>query len=245
MFDLFLEQLPRFFTWINAWFLFQAMMITMSMTLVGCGAGAILGFVLVFIRRIPGWYFLPVRFSMITYVEIFRRIPFLVLLFLVLFTLKPLGFEVTLWDVACITIAIISTAFIGEIIRAGLDSVHQNQWDTAESMNFGRINTLVYVIMPQAWKVILPPAFAFFVMFIKDTALASQLGVLELTLVGKIYLNRGFSAILAFGTVLVLYFILSFPLTNFGWWLEKRLGRRRTSAEEDTAVQTAFQLRRT
>ena len=123
---------------------------------------------------------------------------------------------ITIIRFKCISIIIISTAFIAEIIRAGLDSVHQNQWDTAESLNFGRIKTLAYVIMPQAWKVILPPAFAFFVMFIKDTALASQVGVLELTLVAKLYNNRGISAILAFGTCLVLYFILSFPLTNLG-----------------------------
>ena len=246
MFDLFADQLTRFFTWVNAWFWFQAMVKTMGMTVIGCGLGAIFGYILVFIRRTPGWYWSFARLPMIFYVEIFRRIPFLVLLFLVLFVLQTTGLDVQLFTVACISVTIISTAFIAEIIRAGLDSVHQTQWDTAESLNFGRIKTLGYVVMPQAWKVILPPAFAFFVMFIKDTALASQVGVLELTLVGKLYNNRGISAILAFGTCLILYFILSFPLTNFGWWMEKRLGRRKIGIEEEEgSVMAGYQLRHT
>ena len=245
MFDLFFDQSSRFFTWVNAWLGFQAMIKTMGRTVIGGGIGAIIGYILSFIRRTPGWYWFWARWPMILYVEIFRRIPFLVLLFLVLFVMKGAGVDVSLFATACIAITIISTAFISEIIRAGLDSVHQNQWDTAESLNFGRIKTLSYVIMPQAWKVILPPAFAFFVMFIKDTALASQVGVLELTLVAKLYNNRGISAILAFGTCLVLYFILSFPLTNLGWWMEKRLARRKLGAQEEDSEVAAVELRHT
>ena len=63
---------------------------------------------------------------------------------------------------------------------------------------------------------ILPPAFAFVVMFIKDTALASQIGVVELTFARQMLNNRGFSAVLVFGTILVLYFILSYPLSRLG-----------------------------
>ena len=76
-------------------------------------------------------------------------------------------------------------------------------------------------------QVILPPAFAFMVMFIKDTALASQMGVVELTFAGKILSNRGFSATLTFGVILLAYFILSYPLTRLGRYLEKRLGASR------------------
>ncbi len=246
MYELWVDQTTRFFTWVNAWFWFQAMVKTMAMTVIGCGIGAILGYILVYIRRTPGWFWFWARWPMIGYVEIFRRIPFLVLLFLVLFVLQGIGLDVSLFVTACISITILSTAFIAEIIRAGLDSVHQNQWDTAESLNFGRVKTLYYIIMPQAWKVILPPAFAFFVMFIKDTALASQVGVLELTLVGKLFNNRGIFPVLAFGTCLVLYFILSFPLTNFGWWLEKRLRRQKVSIdEEEISVMAGYEIRRT
>ena len=94
-------------------------------------------------------------------------------------------------------------------------------------MNFSYFQVLKEVIFPQAWKVILPPAFSFFIMFIKDTALASQIGVMELTFAAKILNNKGFSPLLSFGTILILYFILSFPLDRFGKYMEKKLASNR------------------
>ena len=245
MFDVFLEQAGEFFIFDNAVYLFRAMMTTLFMTIVGCGAGFVLAMVLVYLRRTPGLIFMPVRVAMIFYVEVFRRVPFLVLLFLVMFTVKGFGIDFSLFTIACISIVIISTAFIGEIIRGGLDSVHQTQWDTADAMNFSRLQTLCHVVLPQAWKVVLPPAFAFFVMFIKDTALTSQVGVLELTQAAKYYNNLGYSAILSFGTVLLLYFVLSYPMTRLGWWMEARLRDRRRDDDEVESEVTPYELRQT
>jgi len=222
MFDLLAQQLPQFLTWQNAQFFFRAMMTTLFMAVLGCGIGFILGFIVVLIRRAQGWYLLPLRFLMVAYVEFFRRVPFLVLLFLVLFFMKGLGQDISLFSVASISIVIVSTAFIAEIVRAGLDSVHPTQSHTATAMNFNQMQTLWYVVLPQAWRVIIPPAFAFFVMFIKDSALASQLGVIELTMASKLLNFRGFSALFVFSVCLLLYFALSYPLTRVGWWMEKR-----------------------
>ena len=86
--------------------------------------------------------------------------------------------------------------------------------------NFTYFQILKEVIFPQAWKVILPPAFGFFIMFIKDTALASQIGVMELTFAAKVLNNKGFYIN---STVIILYFILSFPLDRFGKHMEKKL----------------------
>ena len=74
---------------------------------------------------------------------------------------------------------------------------------------------------------ILPPAFSFFVLFIKDTALASQIGVIELTFAAKVLNNKGFSAALVFGTILVVYFAISYPLARVGAQLEARLAPSR------------------
>ena len=227
MIERIVDEIPRFFTWYNTIFFLQAMGITFALTLIGCGLGSVLGFALVYGRQTRGRLFTPIRVLIVGYVEIFRRIPFLVLLFIVLFTTEGFGVRVSFFGIALIAICVISTAYISEIIRAGFEAIHRNQWDAAEAMNFGRVATLRYVIMPQAWKVILPPAFAYFVMFIKDTALASQMGVLELTRVAKIFNDRGYSAFLTFGTCLLLYFILSYPLTRFGQRLERRLASSR------------------
>jgi polar amino acid transport system permease protein len=135
-----------------------------------------------------------------------------------------LGFDLSPLTIALISTSVISTAFVAEIIRGGLASVRPSQIEAAAAMNFNGWQTLRLVMLPQAWPVILPPVFGYFILFIKDTALASQAGVLELTQAGKILNTKGFSAFLVFGTVLVLYFAVSYPLTILGRYLERRLG---------------------
>ena len=112
MFDTFLDHLPRFANWETAGYFYHAMITTLQMTMIGCGIGFILGFMLVYLRTTPGWVYLPLRLTMVAFAEFFRRIPFLVLLFLVLFISKGVGFSPSLLGVACISIVIFSTAFI-------------------------------------------------------------------------------------------------------------------------------------
>jgi polar amino acid transport system permease protein len=142
---------------------------------------------------------------------------------LIFFVCQALKLQLSVFTVAMITVCLIASGFIAEIVRAGIESVHITQWDAAEVLNLSMAQKLRLVIVPQAWKVILPPAFSFFLSFIKDTALASQIGVIELTYTGKVFNNKGFSAILVFGTILMMYFIISYPLTRFGRWMERKL----------------------
>lgn len=227
MLERIIEEAPEFFGYYNMKFLLEAMLTTLALTAAGCILGFLLGFILATSRRIPGKFAFPLRAIAFLFTEAFRRIPFLVTLFLVFFAFQLSGFDIPVFSVALIAVVLIAGAFIAEIIRAGLDSVHSNQWDAAAAMNFNLAQTLRYVILPQAWKVILPPAFSFFILFIKDTALASQIGVVELTYAGKVLNNKGFSAALVFGAVLVLYFLLSYPLTRLGANLERRLASNR------------------
>jgi polar amino acid transport system permease protein len=223
-----LDAAPRFFSYYNILFLLQALVATVLLSLVGCVLGFLLGFVLAVTRRTTGWRMAPLRALIVTYTEAFRRIPFLVTLMLVFFAFQAARLDTSVFVVALCSVCLIATAFIAEIVRSGLDSVHRNQWDAATAMNLSYLQTLRYVVVPQAWKVMLPPAFSFFVLFIKDTALASQIGVIELTFAGKVMANKGFPAALTFGTVLVLYFALSWPLARFGRWMEARLAPART-----------------
>lgn len=221
------EEAPSFFSYYNVIFLLEAMLATFLLSAVGCVIGLVTGFFLAVSRRTSGLSLLPLRALVIGFIEIFRRIPFLVTLLLVFFLFEVLRFDVSVFTVALVSVCLIAAAFIAEIIRAGLESVHRTQWDTAEAMNMTLFQTLRFVIMPQAWKIILPPVFSFFILFIKDTALASQISVVELTYAGKVLNNKGFSAALVFGSVLVLYFALSYPLARFGVWMENRLAAAR------------------
>jgi polar amino acid transport system permease protein len=227
MLDRLIAEAPRFFTYYTVIFLLEAMLRTLLMTVLGCGLGLILGVLLVVVRQTRSLAMLPLRVLVIAYIEVFRRIPFLVILFLALFAVQALKLDVSLTGIALIGICVIGTAFLSEIVRAGFESVSWQQREAAEAMNFGLIRTLWYVVLPQSWKTILPPAFAYMVMFIKDTALASHMGVTELTFSGKVLINRGFSSLLVLGVILVAYFAMSYPLSRLGAYLEKRLASPR------------------
>ncbi len=166
--------------------------------------------------------------SGIAYVEVFRRIPFLVVTYLVLFFIQAFVSDASLFTIAVVAICIYATAYTAEIIRGGFESVARQQVEAATAMNFGRWQTLTSIVIPQSWPVILPPAVAFAISFIKDTALVSQVGVFELTFRGKELNNEGFSGVLVFGTIALLYFVMSYPLSRWGRWLEKRLASSRS-----------------
>jgi polar amino acid transport system permease protein len=223
-----IQEAPRFFTYYTLVFLLQAMGRTIGMTVFGCAFGFVCGFVIAALRMTRSRLLLPLRLLGILYVEIFRRIPFLVILFIVMFAVQAFSDNVSLFAIALIAICLLSTAFLSEIIRSGLESIPAQQIEAAQVLNFGYWRTLFTVVLPQAWKVILPPGFAFLVMFIKDTSLASQMGVVELTFAGKVLMNRGFSPFLIYGVVLLAYFILSYPLSRFGAYLESRLASPRS-----------------
>lgn len=226
-----LEQAPRFFSWGNMVLLVEAAGVTLAMTLVGCLIGFGLAFVLVFLRQTPGLWAAPLRLLCIAYVETFRRIPFLVVTYLVLFFIQAFVRDASLFTVAVTAICIYAIAYTAEIIRGGLESVPRQQVEAAQAMNLGRLQINLLVVLPQAWPVIVPPAIAFAVSFIKDTALVSQIGVFELTFRGKELNNQGYSGLLVFSTIAFCYFLISYPLSRLGQHLERRLetprGQRR------------------
>ena len=220
--DRLIQELPSFLSIWNIIFLLKAMGVTFLLSLIGCLVGFGFGTLLAIFRKTKSALLIPLRILIVIYTEIFRRVPFLVSLLLIFYIFQIVKITDSLFIIAIVTVCLIATAFISEIVRSGLESVSQTQWDAAKAMNFSYYETLKEVIFPQAWKVIFPPAFSFFILFIKDTALASQIGVMELTFAGKVLNNKGFSPILVFGTVLILYFILSFPLDRFGKYMERK-----------------------
>lgn len=222
-----LEEVPRFFTGANMALLAQSAGLTLAMTVVGCLIGFALALGLVFLRQTPGPLALPLRLACIAYVETFRRIPFLVIVYLVLFFMQVVTPDAPLFVIAVTAICLYAVAYTADIIRGGIESVPATQSEAAQAMNFSRLQIMVQVVLPQAMPVIVPPAIAFAVSFIKDTALVSQVGVFELTFRAKELNNQGYSAVLVYGTVALCYFILSFPLSLLGQHLERRLATPR------------------
>ncbi|MDQ0394896.1 amino acid ABC transporter permease [Labrys monachus] len=221
-----LAELPRLFTYYNIVFLLTSAGVTLALTVAGCVVGLAAGFVVAAMRRTRAAWLLPVRLVLILFAELFRRIPFIVTLFLVFFISQGAGYNLPLFVIALVAVCIIASAYLAEVFRAGFSSVPRLQIEAAEAMNFSAARILFSVIVPQAWRVVLPAAVAFMVSLVKDTALASQLGVIELTFAGKVLVTRGYSSLLVYGVVLVGYYLMSYPLGRFGAYLERRLSGR-------------------
>jgi polar amino acid transport system permease protein len=215
------------FSYYDVQLLLKGFLTTLALALIGCLAGFVCGFLAAMLRTTRSRVMAPVRAALYAYCMLFRRVPFLVTLMLVFFASQSMNANLSTFAVALLSICLIATAYLSEIARGGLESVHLNQWQAARALNFSHWQTLRYVIVPQAWRVIVPPKFGFFVMFIKDTTLASQIGVMELTSAGKVLGNKGLSAALVYGTILMLYFLMSYPLSCLGKRVEKRLAATR------------------
>jgi polar amino acid transport system permease protein len=223
-----MQDLTALFTLGNIGFLLRGALMTLLLTVIGCSVGLVAGFLLAYARGSRGMTLAPLRWGVIAFVEVFRRIPFLVTLFLVLYAAQLFIARAPLFWVAVTSICLLSSAYMAEIVRAGMESVPRAQIEAAEVMNLPRWRITAMIVMPQAWKVILPSAVSYMVMFVKDTALASQAGVFELMFAGKALANRGLDPFLVFATVLFAYFVISWPLSRLGQALERRLARRPT-----------------
>ncbi|MEM6848612.1 MAG: amino acid ABC transporter permease [Pseudomonadota bacterium] len=223
MFDRLIDEAPRFYTYWNMIFLAEAAMNTLLVSFFGCFIGYVVGFVVATLRVSRINTFAPGRWLLIIYTEGVRRIPFLVLMFCVFFAFQLSGAELSLFVIATTAVALRMSALAAENVRAGYEAINPRQWDAAIAMNMSPLSALFRIILPQAWRVILPPSTIHTVSMIKETSLISQIGFLELTFAARVLTQRGFSALICFGTVLVLYFIISWSFQRVGRYAERKL----------------------
>jgi polar amino acid transport system permease protein len=218
-----INEAPRFFTYWNMLFLGQAALNTLLVSLLGCLIGYAAGFLIATLRLANVMPFAPVRGLFIGWTEMIRRIPFLVLLMCVFFAFQLSGANRSLFFIAVVAVALRMSALAAENVRAGYEAVHARQWEAAAAMNIPPLQALIRIILPQAWKVILPPSTIHTVSMIKETSLVSQIGFLELTFAARMLNQRGFSALICFGSVLVLYFVISWSFARVGRYAERKL----------------------
>ena len=217
------DEAPRFYTYWNLLFLGEAALNTLLVSFFGCLIGYAIGFVIATLRVARVNPVGPVRWLFIVYTELVRRIPFLVLLLCVFFAFQLSGADTTLFVIATTAVALRMSSLAAENVRAGYDAINPRQWEAAIAMNIPPLTTLFRIILPQAWRIILPPSTIHTVSMIKETSLISQIGFLELTFAARMLTQRGFSALICFGTVLILYFIISWSFARAGRYAERRL----------------------
>jgi len=157
------------------------------------------------------------------YIEVVRDSPLLMQLYLIFFALPLLGFQVPVFVAGVATLMINSSAFMAEIVRSGIQSVGRDQWDASRSLGMGYIQAMRWVVMPQAFRIMIPPGVGLLIGLIKDSSVISVIGYLELTRVGQILTEKTFLSFQVFGIVAALYFFLCYPLSRVALYAERRL----------------------
>jgi polar amino acid transport system permease protein len=157
------------------------------------------------------------------WVDVIRGTPFLVQVFIIFFILPEFGVQLEAFPAAVIALTNLSACFICEIVSAGILAVPGGQKEAAVSTGLNWFQQLRYVVMPQAMRVILPPLVGQYVLLIKDSSVVSAIGVIDVTRVGWLTVQRIPQGLLVFGLVGVLYFVICYPLIQLSMTLEKRM----------------------
>jgi polar amino acid transport system permease protein len=157
------------------------------------------------------------------WVDLIRGTPFLVQVFIVFFILPGIGIELEAFPAAVIALTNLAACFICEIVASGILSVSVGQREAATASGLSAYQQLRYIILPQAMRTILPPLVGQYVLLVKDSSVVSAIGVVDVTRVGWLTVQRIPEGIMVFGLVGILYFVICYPLINISNILEKRM----------------------
>lgn len=157
-----------------------------------------------------------------TYVEVVRGIPLLVQLFYIYYALGNL---VQLPDMmsAVIAMSVCYGAYMGEVFRAGIDAVDSGQTEAARSLGFNKNETMFLVILPQAWRTILPPVGNEFIALLKDSSLVSILAVADLLRRGREYASESFTYFETYTMIALIYLLITLLLSKGVSIMENKL----------------------
>jgi polar amino acid transport system permease protein len=190
----------------------------------------ILALVIAVVRGIPGPVFFPFRLVAVAYTDLFRGVPLILVLYMIGFGVPGLGlaFFSYLPDVTygIIALVLVYSAYVAEVYRAGIESVHESQNAAARSLGLTRWQSLRFVILPQAIRRVIPPLLNDFIGLQKDTALVSVLGSIEAARAAQIYGASEFNYA-SYVVAALLFVLITIPLARFTDRLIARDKRRR------------------
>ena len=181
------------------------------------------------LRSLPGPVFFPLRALAIVYADLFRGIPTILVIAILGFGAPALGLSyvpksVVFWGI--VSLVLIYSAYVSEVYRAGIESIHPSQEAAARSLGLSRWQTLRRVILPQAVRRVVPPLLNDFIGLQKDTALVGTLGAVEAFQQSQIDTNATFN-FTAYLCAALLFVAITIPLARFTDWLILRDRRRR------------------
>jgi len=181
------------------------------------------------LRSLPGPVFFPIRALAIVYADLFRGIPTILVIFMLGFGMPALGLEWIpdsqfFW--AVVALVLVYTAYVSEVYRAGIESVHPSQAAAARSLGLTHSQSLRHVVLPQAVRRVIPPLLNDFIGLQKDSALIAVLGYTEALREAQIISAANFD-FTPFVSLALIYIVITIPEARFVDWLVARDQRRR------------------
>ena len=194
--------------------------VTIEITAIAVGLGFIFGLI-TSVCRLSGVKVLQV--IAVCYVNIIRGTPMLVQIFLIYFALPMvIGERINPFVAAVAACSINSGAYVSEIFRAGIQSVDKGQMEVGRSLGLSWMQTMRYVILPQAFKHVIPPLGNEFISMTKETSLVSVIGFEELTRRGQLIIAKTYGSFEIWLTVAAIYLVMTLTIARLVSYLERR-----------------------
>ncbi|MFL1695722.1 amino acid ABC transporter permease [Weissella kandleri] len=209
------------YSWINMRFLFEGMWVTVQVAVVSVILSFIIGSILGIIRyaKIP-----YVSWLVGLVIDLIRNLPLLLIIFFTYFALPHIGVQFSVVGSTIFAMTIFESAMLAEIVRGGIVSVPKGQSEGARSNGLSFGQTLWYILLPQAYKKMIPPIISQFVSLIKDTSLATIIMLPEMTYRAQIiYAQNPKQIVPMFLMLAFLYFVLNYCLSKVGQIIDKRM----------------------
>ncbi|WP_323718011.1 amino acid ABC transporter permease [Paracoccus aminovorans] len=166
-----------------------------------------------------------VRGAAAFYIWFIRGTPALIQIFIVYFGMPQLGIRLSPFTAGVLALGINSGAYVAEIIRSGLSAIPKGQTESALAMGFSQAETMRTIILPQVFRIILPPITNEAISVLKNTSLLSTITVVELTLYAQTLISATFRPFDFYIAVAIIYLVLTSMLTQLAGWLERRYSR--------------------
>jgi glutamine transport system permease protein len=194
--------------------------VTIQITALSVGFGLLIG-MFVGMARLAKLF--PVRAAAAVYVDFIRGTPLLVQIFLIYFALPiVLGTRIDPFVAAITACSINSGAYVAEIFRAGIQSIDKGQMEAGRSLGMTWPQTMRHIILPQAFKRVIPPLGNEFIAMLKDSSLVSVIGFEELTRRGQLIIARTYGSFEIWLTVAFIYLLMTFTISRLVDYLERR-----------------------
>ncbi|MDQ3619236.1 MAG: amino acid ABC transporter permease [Actinomycetota bacterium] len=221
----------------------EAFLLNVRMFMIAEAFILVLALVIALVRSVPGPVFFPFRAVAVVYTDIFRGVPLILVLYMIGFGVPGLGlgYVSTRSDITygIVALVLVYSAYVAEVYRAGIDSVHQSQAAAARSLGLSRWQSMRFVVLPQAVRRVIPPLLNDFIGLQKDTALVSVLGSIEAARAAQIYGAEQFNYS-AYVVAALLFVLVTIPLARFTDHLIARdRGRREAGGAAPGALGTA------